>query len=85
MPVAFLYNRRLDGAEDRSRFVEALSGCNYALASECYQLYIMEQDFDSNQRLLGSNSVGIIAANVEARTGSDFSSFPMAINVINSV
>ena len=85
MPVAFLYNRRLDGPEDNHRFVEALTGCNYALTTECSQLHIMEHDFDPSQGLLGSNCAAIIAANVEARTGSDFSAFPMGINDINSV
>ena len=85
MPVAFLYNRRLDGPEDNHRFVEALTGCNYALTTECSQLYIMENDFDPSQGLLGSNCVAIIAANVEACTGSDFSAFPMRIDDINSI
>ena len=56
MPVAFLYNRKLSGADDRS-LSDALSGCNYEIVSQCYQLYLMERDVDVCQGLRGESYI----------------------------
>ena len=74
MPVAFLFNRKLDGADDQC-LADALSGCNYAMVSQCYQLYLDKPD----------NSVGIIAADVQANLDTADSLFPQRIPLINAV
>ena len=84
MSVAFLFNRRLDRADDSS-LADALSGCNYAMVSPCYQLYLMERDFDPSQGLRADSSVGIIVADVQARAASDFRLFPQRIERTHAV
>ena len=78
MPVAFLYNRKLQGANDRS-LSDALSGCNYQIVSQCYQLYILERDVDVCEELRGDSHVGIIAAEVEGTMDSVSSVFPWSV------
>ena len=56
MPVAFLFNRKLDGADDTS-LADALSGCGYAMVSPYYELYLIERDFDVSQGLRTDSSV----------------------------
>ena len=84
MPVAFLYNRKLSGADDRS-LSDALSGCNYEIVSQCYQLYLMERDVDVCQGLRGERSVGIVAADVEGSIDSVSSVFPRRIPEMHAV
>ena len=74
MPVAFLFNRRLEGADDQC-LAHALSGFNYAMVSQCYQLHLDTPD----------NSVGIVAAEVQANFDTADSSFPQRIPSINAV
>ena len=84
MPVAFLFNRRLVGADDKS-LADALSEYNYAMVSPCYQLYIMERDFDVGQGLKADSSVGIIVADVQANPDAAVSSFPQRIAHLHAV
>ena len=84
MPVAFLYNRKLGGADDRS-LSDALSGCNYEIVSQCYQLYLMERDVDVCQGLRGESHVGIVAADVEGSIDSVSSVFPRRIVEMHAV
>ena len=84
MPVAFLYNRKLGGADARS-LSYALSECNYEIVSQCYQLYLMERDFDVCQGLRADSSVGIVAADVQGNTVSGSSFFPQRIAQMHAV
>ena len=84
MPVAFLFNRKLDGADDTS-LADALSGCGYAMVSPYYELYLIERDFDVSQGLRADSSVGIIAADVQANVVSDFRFVPERIARMHAV
>ena len=84
MPVAFLFNRKLSGADDMS-FAEVLSGYNYATVSPCYQLYLMERDFNVYLGLKGDNSVGIVACEVERNPDTAGSWFPQRIARMHAV
>ena len=84
MPAAFLLNRKLDGADDSS-LADALSGCNYAMVSPCYQLYLMERDFDPSQGVRADSSVGIIVADVQASAATDFRLFPQRVERTHAV
>ena len=84
MPVAFLFNRKLVGADDKS-LADALSKYNYAMVSPCYQLYLMERDFDVDQGLKADNAVGIIVADVQANPDAAVSSFPQRIAQMHAV
>ena len=74
MPVAFLFNRRLEGADDQC-LAAALLGLNYAMVSQCYQLQLERPD----------NYVGIIAAEVQANFDTAVNSFPQRIPSLNAV
>ena len=84
MPVAFLYNRKLGGADARSSSY-ALSECNYEIVSQCYQLYLMERDFDVCQGLRADSSVGIVVADVQGNMDSVSSVFPRRIVEMHAV
>ena len=42
MPVAFLFNRKVVGADEKS-LADALAGCSYAIVSPCYEQWIFLQ------------------------------------------
>ena len=84
MPVAFLYNRKAEGSYDVS-LADALDGSGYVMVSACHEMFIMEREFDVAQGLRADNSVGIIAADVEARGESGTGSFPQQISRLNAV
>ena len=85
MPVAFLYNRKIQKSDDERMFHAIMTDHNYTQRSECHQLFIMGREFGENDALLGDNSVGIIAADVEVDSTSFPGILPKRIGSVNAV
>ena len=56
LPVAFQWNRKSGGADDRSLF-DAPSGCHYLFLLQCSELHLLERDVDACQGLRGESFI----------------------------
>ena len=68
MPVAFLYNRRLETRQQDTYLEDVCREYNFVMIPPCYQLAIMTGDGDITDPLVGRNSVGVVAAAVRDDT-----------------
>ena len=68
MPVAFLFNRKIQNIDDERIFHAIMTDHNYTQSSECHQLFIMGREFGENDALQGDNNGGIIVTDVEVNS-----------------
>ena len=85
MPVVFLFNRKIKDSDEKKTFQEIMFDHNYTQCSECQELFIMSRELGENDALQASNSVGIIAADVEVNSTSFPGTLPKRISKLNAV
>ena len=85
MPVAFLYNRRLETRQQDTYLEDVCREYNFVMVPPCYQLAIMTGDGDITDPLVGRNSVGVVAAAVRDDTTVFHWAGPVFIPPLNAV
>ena len=85
MPVVFLHNRKIKDSDEKKNLQEIMIDHNYTQCSECQELFIMSRELGENDALQATNSVGIIAADVEVNSTSFPGTLPKRISKLNAV
>ena len=85
MPVALLFNRKIQSTDDTEAFHQIMIDHKYTQRSVCQELYIMSREFGEDDAIQGDNGIGIIAADVEVNSESYADILPTKIHPLNAV